>query len=485
MINYLKLLFFRSKFLFKYIRKEKSASVVQRNLVDCENEYSKIPSDEMISFPATWVTELYTPSLARELVKKIKKLGWGDSGFSDQSASDWINSLRRGTFSGRKYFEPIVSDRTGKLLSTDCREKAVLPSGVVSIKPTLCSISPSITALNILFIFDKKVSGSLQDILTSEYTAVVTRGKRYSFIDYVRFVFLGKDLNHFDNIEMPTNIRERMSSDIFRLRKDVCAQWVKSNIPGVFSNIDGSCIPNTNFIVSESNVISPDLCREKPSFRSICDSGDSFWTSRDWIGSTFRIPVINSECELYLYSRRKDAFGVNSMSSMDSIDTSDFELIRRAECDVLTIMNEFSVGFLLTSYSYILSEMRDNISRGDNKRIVRNLKDYRKLSMEWIYDIKAVVLDIYDKNGVEARSTYGLPRLNRVGSVDERSEHDLKTILREASYKDAQRLEKEVRYLESVFDTINSTSQAISSIRLQRWAIFFAVVTFIATVIGI
>lgn len=314
---------------------------------------------------------------------------------------------------------------------------------------------------------------------------MVTRESDFSFIDYARFVFLGKSLNCFDNIETPTNIRERMSSDFFKLRKDICAQWVEANIPGVFSNINGSCIPNTNFIVSESNIISPDLCREKPAFRSICDSGDSFWTSCDWSGSTFRIPFIISESELYLYSRRKDAFGVNSAGSMDSIDTSDFELIRRAECYVLTIMNEFSVSFLLTTYGGILSELRDNISRDNNKRIVRNLKDYRKLSMKWIYDIKSVVLDICDKNGVEARSTYGLPRLNRVGSLSERNKYDLKTRLREISYKDAQRLEKEVKYLESAFDTINSTSQAISSIRLQRWAIFFAVVTFLATVIGV
>lgn len=123
MVYYLKRLFFRAKLLFRYIRSEKSVSVVQESLFDCENEYSKIPSDESISFPAIWVTELYTPSLAGGLVKKIKELGWDDSAFSDQSASDWVNSLRRGTFSGRKYFESIVSDRTEKVLGTNFQKK--------------------------------------------------------------------------------------------------------------------------------------------------------------------------------------------------------------------------------------------------------------------------------------------------------------------------------------------------------------------------
>ncbi|MBE2167143.1 MULTISPECIES: hypothetical protein [unclassified Cobetia] len=126
--------FKRLKSVIKIIKSMKAIPSESYDFDHANNEENKFPSNEKVDFPVVWISELYTPSSSKSLLKGISAIGWDDISNTSFSINDWMNDVRAGHSSGKLCLGEIFPDNS--LITSAGERKSSVPEGVVSI--SLC-----------------------------------------------------------------------------------------------------------------------------------------------------------------------------------------------------------------------------------------------------------------------------------------------------------------------------------------------------------
>lgn len=179
------------------------------------------PADEYIDLYCTWGVEIYTPNSIEELKANFRKLGWRaeESPFPDRDPGVWLHDLRRlqegGGWISLGYLVP-----SGQAPPFHNMERHVvpLPAGVEYAMAKMVSISPSLVAVVVCFVFDDATSrlydGALRE---SRQTYVIPVGRAF-------------------RVHTPPTQKAAHVHQIRNRFSRLIADWFAENLPGVFSN---------------------------------------------------------------------------------------------------------------------------------------------------------------------------------------------------------------------------------------------------------
>lgn len=463
----------RWKLYSDFGRLERDDSNCWRKSDSEKNARGRLPNTESIEVPAVWVAELYTPSTVGGLLDGISKLGWEYGRSRDDSLCKWMNDVREGRRAGSTSLG-LVSPLDGDLLMRE--RSAPMPEGVRAALPILVSLTPSITALVIAFIFQEDDAASLQKALREEYQTTFCRNPKLSLWQVFRFVITNAETRIGHSIYDPDIARRREVKKGVRVLERRCTSWVRECLPGAFSTIDGASIPTAALFVTE--VVRP-MSEEARSIRALdgLAIGRDYdaWESAEWPGARLVLPRgwDDEENRLDFACRRRDAFPEHSGYSDP---TSGWTISQRAHDLVPGLLSRWALMCLLDCYHRALSGLRDQTALNSQYRPVRDLKGLRSLARTTLYDIDACTQEISQYAESDTDFKFDVLEMVYVREVGGKRP-DLVNGLQATLVARAQQVKRDAGLLKSTLSTSSDISQAISNIRIQRLVVWLTLIS--------
>ena len=429
-----------------------------------ENARSRLPDDESVQVPAIWVAELYTPSTVGGLLKGIGDLGWEYGRTRDDSLSKWMSDVREGRQAGWTKLGLVSPPGSGHFM----RERtAPLPPKVKAALPILMSLTPSLTAFIVVFLFDDDVAASLETPLRDEFTTTIRRDPLFRPWHVIRYVLMNGPIRLGYRIYDPGMIRREAVKARLQELEDGCVQWVQRCLPGAFSSMPGSRLPTAALLVTEQTRPLTEEASEVRAFDGLAINRDyDAWESDQWPGGRLVLPRgwDNEGNRLVFACRRRDAFP-ESPGYRDP--TSNWTIAQRANAYIWGLLSRWAVACLQDSYHEALSELRDRTAQEGRYRPVSDLKKLRSLARTTLYDINACSQEILDFVKSDRHYLYAVMEMTYAGEVRGENQ-ELLDDLRSAQEQRAQQVQRDASLLQSTLSTINDLSQTITNIRLQR-----------------
>lgn len=478
MLRVLRDLFKRLKIVIRIMKKIKSTPGESADFDDENNKENKLPPDESIDFPAVWISELYTPSSSRDLLKGISLLGWDNFINSSFSINEWMNDVRVGASSGKLYLGEIFSD--DQSICKSALRKAPLPEGVVSIHPVLSSVTPSITSLTVMFRFNNEVSSSINKVLDKDYKAKIEGGSGFTWRGILFYIFLNRGCELSYSIVSPGSIRKAEVNYMLEKNKEVCSKWFVNNFSGVFSSFNEKKLPSVTMLITDLHSMRPDIVRDDKVLQAITPSNrNNLWIIDGWEESLLALPKKNIDSDIVFYAKRSDLLpNGNSINEVNGRDIAD----HKVNSYISAMITEWSVKYLLNRYYGLLATSRDNMSGYNKYRPVANLKKFRDFSKLWLHDIKVCALELSDKDTFKSAVVRDFPKTIHLGPWGKDSNIELNDVLAKFRYARANQVLKEADLLAYTSGVLNDVTQTLSSIRLQR---FVAIITVLSTCIAV
>lgn len=438
-----------------------------------ENVRGRLPEGEGVAVPGMWVAELYTPSTVEGLLSGIHRLGWEYGRAHSDSLAKWMNDVREGRQAGWTSLGLVSPPEERHIM----RERtAPLPRGVSAAFPILMSVTPSITAIVMLFVFDDETAAALEAPLRAEYATEVKRDPLFRLWHVARYVLFNGSAR-FGHQWYPPNILRR---DAVRSRlqdlEDACISWLKARLPGAFTALNGSRFPTAALLVTEEVRPLTEDARNIRAFDGIAIGRDyDAWESDDWPGARLVLPRgWDAEgTRLSFACRRRDAFPERSGYHEP---TSNWTIAQRADDLVRGLLSRWALTCLLDGYHEVLSALRDRTARDGRYRPVTDLKHLRSLARTTLYDMMACAHEIEDFTESDAQYRWNVMQMTYAQPV--RGETlDLLQDLRSSQTMRAQQVRREASLLQSTLSTSNDLSQTVSNIRIQRLVVLLTVVS--------
>ncbi len=187
-----------------------------------DNEGLRVPATESVIYHCLWLTEFYTPSETDEMVRRLEAMRASMKVAGDDDFAKWVKEVRGRPYSGGwhniGYLIPRGSRRS--FLGPDTLETN-LPRGVAHAPASVMSLTPSLTALVVQFIFDDSVTEEWLAPLAKSYQ---TRAKRR--LGMIRF-------------RGPRQLKPAEAAEARRRIRARCARWIEHAVPGHFSSLPG------------------------------------------------------------------------------------------------------------------------------------------------------------------------------------------------------------------------------------------------------
>lgn len=454
----------------------------QHNREDCEfwrdrdveeNERGRLPGDEGVQVPAIWVAELYTPSTVDGLLKGIGELGWEYGRSRDASLTKWMNDVREGRQAGWTSLGLVSSPDTAHFM----RERtAPLPSGVTAALPILMSLTPSLTAFIVVFLFDDDTARSLENPLRAEFATRTRRDPLFRPWHVVRYVLMDGSVRLGRRIYSPDLIRREAVKSRLQKLENVCMEWVRDRLPGAFASLPSSRAPTATLLVTEQIRPLSVESREIRAFDGLAiDREYDAWESAEWPGARLVLPRGWDEegKSLIFACRRHDAFPEKAGYHNP---TSNWTIAQRADDHIRGLLSRWAITCLLDSYHEALAALRDRAAHDGGYRPVRDLKELRSLARTMLYDIGACTKEIVEFSESDLRYRYDVLEMSYIREVRGARPELLKDLIASQSRR-AQQIQREAALLSSTLSTSNNLTQTISSIRTQRLVILLTVVS--------
>lgn len=147
-----------------------------RGLDGERNEKLRLPGSEHLIYHCLWLTEFYTPSEADRMLRRLESIraSMKISGATDFTASvrEFRASPSGGGWQNIGYLVP--SGARSRFMGPDIFETD-LPKGVTHAPVCVMSLTPSLTALVVQFIFDDSVSDECVSTLSRQHTTYADR----------------------------------------------------------------------------------------------------------------------------------------------------------------------------------------------------------------------------------------------------------------------------------------------------------------------
>lgn len=209
----------------------------------------KVPDGERIRLPVMWVAEMYSPSYAGDLLKRLSKQGWQAADFIRKPGDETANRLRRARESDYLGWSRIASVVSATSDAWDpMSRRARIPAGIQQINVFLFWLGSSLTVVVAEFELDNDGQMSLDRVVRSKHEPRLYRSGGRLWLD-------GRMFAGIENIQRE---RER----IHALGRD----WLAKELPGIFSAEDDSRLPVLDLLVTE--VLDP-LVEEDPDFSNL------------------------------------------------------------------------------------------------------------------------------------------------------------------------------------------------------------------------
>lgn len=444
---------FKSVFKRKQVLLDEEATNINKLLEDSkkgdpeENRSTEIPPDEHVRIRSLWIVEAYPPTYFANLKSWLSNINQPE--WSNNRIQESIEQARlgpdRGWFNLGRIF-PLNSNRLSA-------SKAILPKGVEYVDARLFYSLPSITFIVLQFVFNETTSLILEDPLNKKYDTYAKKlGKGYEFIG-------------------PSHQKQEA---VLKLKKELhqnCSDWVKGNMPGVFSTgVLKSEFPTCEFITIDKQ--KPFVEKTYDSYLRIIDLGRSFFVydSEDTHGLRLMVPSFNDSdfSNLILAGNTSEILSDKDLSSYGDRTTWGFT-IWLAENFIKTVYL-WGLYMLLTAYEYKISIFRDSIANIDLSHLKESTDFIDKLEKElFLIDNELPYFgseyELYCKN--EGSYKHGLPNFKMVFGKDNK-EIDLFAAIRETSLKRVTQLPLMLENLRHAVVTNSQTINTKSNLRIQR-----------------
>jgi len=192
------------------------------------------PEDEHVRTHAVWAVEIYTPLHAAKLVERLKVLGVD----TDRPFGSPTESVRRGrsfpyggTWVNLGPFVPRDSEGLAFLgrIATD------LPPGVTAAFPSVWTLTSSLTALVLQFVFEEELAEAVECV-----------ARRNDFEARGRLLEGGGV-----SVEPPEMVKQSAIEGARRDLRRLPVEWIADNVPGAFTAGGGSTMPTAELMTSE------------------------------------------------------------------------------------------------------------------------------------------------------------------------------------------------------------------------------------------
>ena len=439
-----------------------------------ENEKGRLPDDEGVQVPAIWVAELYTPSTVMGLLKGIRDLGWEYSRNRDSSLTKWMNDVREGRQAGWTSLG-LVSPPEDLHFMRD--RTAPLPSGVTAALPILMSLTPSLTAFVIVFLFDEEAACSLEEPLRAEFSTRSDKDPLFRPWHVVRYLLVGGSLRLGRRIFSPDLIRRDTVKSRLQDLEHSCMKWVRNRLPGVFSSLKCSRFPTAVLLVTEQCSPLSEDSKGIRAFDGLAINRDfDAWESSEWPGARLVLPRGWDEegRRLIFACRRHDAFP-EEPGYHDP--TSNWTIAQRADDRIQGLLSRWAITCLLDSYHETLAGLRDRAAHDGGYRPVTDLKVLRSLSRTMFYDIGACTKEVVEFSKSAPRYRHNVLEMTYVREMRGGGRPELLKNLTTSQGRRAQQIQREAELLSSTLSASNNLTQTISSIRTQRLVILLTIVS--------
>jgi len=438
-----------------------------------ENARGCLPDEEGVQVPAIWVAELYTPSTVGRLLKGIHDLGWEYGRVGHDSLTKWMNDVREGRQAGWTSLGLISPPDAAHLMS---ERTAPLPSGVKAALPILVSLTPSLTAFVIAFLFDDTAATSLETPLRAEFKTSIRRDPLFRPWHVARYVLMDRMARLGHSIYSPDLLRrEAVKSHLQKLEND-CVNWVRDHLPGAFTLQPGSRVPTAALLVTERVRPLSEEASKIRAFDGLAINRDyDAWESDEWPQAGLVLPRgwDDEGNRLVFTCRRHDAFP-DSPSYQDP--ASNWTIAQRADDLIRGLLSRWALTCLLDSYHETMSVLRDRTAHDGRYRPVRDLKELRSLARTTLYDIGVCAQEIVEFAESDFSYRYDVLEMSYVRKVrGEKS--DLLNDLISSQKMRARQVQREAALLQSTLSTSSDLSQTISNIRIQRLVVLLTFVS--------
>ncbi|NQV16640.1 hypothetical protein HQ531_14350 [bacterium] len=440
-----------------------------------DNIRGKLPKDEHIQVPAIWVAELYTPSNIDGLFQGIRKLGWEQGRIRQDDLLKWMSDVRQGRRAGWTSLGLVSTPQKANLMS---ERTAQLPTGVSASLPFLMSLTPSITALIMVFILDDEASNSLDGSLSAIYTTRITIGHHLFSWQSIFYILMNTNMPFRRSYHDPDSQRmAAVQSSLGDIEKS-CVSWIHKNLPGVFSTeIRGQMSPTAMLLVTEATAPLSKESRSIWALRGLMlDREFEAWKSDEWPHARLILPRSWGEEEglrLTFACRRRDAFQDNS-GYPDP--TSNWTIAQRADEKIRGLLSRWALTCMLDGYHERLSELRDKSAARHIYRPIRDLKKFRNLVRSRLYDILTSTHEIEKFTDADLAYRDNVLEMEYVRSPKEK-QTDLLSHLQLSQRMRAKQVRREANLLQSVLSVGSEVSQTIASIRIQRFVVLLTLVS--------
>lgn len=438
-----------------------------------ENKRGRLPDEEGVQVPAVWVAELYTPSTVGKLLRGIRDLGWEHGRSGRDSLSKWMNDVREGRQAGWINLGPVSPPSTAHML---IERTAPLPPGVKVALPILISLTPSLTAFVIAFLFDENRATSLEVPLREEFSTSVRRDRSFRLWHVAQYVFTNRTSHFGRSVYNPDILRrEAVKSRLQELESD-CVKWVRDHLAGVFTSQPGLRSPTAALLVTERARPLSEEAAKITAFDGLAIGRNyDAWESDEWPGAGLAMPHgwDDEGKRLVFACRRRDAFpdspGYHEPTSNRTIAQRADELIRG-------LLLRWALTCLLDRYHETLSVLRDRTANDGRYRPIRDLKELRSLARTTLYDIGLCTQEIVEFAESDFRYRYDVLEMSYASEV--RGEKPkLLDELRTSQKMRARQIQRDAALLQSTLSISNDLSQTISNMRIQRLVVLLTVVS--------
>lgn len=438
-----------------------------------ENEAGKLDDNESVQIPGVWVIELYTPSTVDGLLSGIKKLGWETGRFRNSDLIKWMSDVREGRKSGWINLGLVSPTDAVHMMS---ERNASLPTGVTGALPVLISITPSLTAFIILFLFDEETARSIEKPLRTYFPTHIEREYSAQPWHIFKYVFTNNSKGIERKISSPDMVRRDIVKSSIKKIELSCVDWLKERFPGSFTSLPCSQ-PAPTAMILLTNQIKPltEEARRVKAFKGLAinRSYDS-WESNEWPAARLVLPRgWDDEGKRLTFScRRKDAF---EPTEGYHEPTSNWTIAQRSNELIQGLLTRWAITCLLDSYHETLAILRHQVAGDGSYRAIRDLKELRKLARTTFYDIGACTTEIeeFTKSDSYFRDVIKMSYTAR----RKESQPDLLENLLKGQIKRLQQVQKEVALLSSTLATSNNITQTISNIMIQRIIVALTIIS--------
>lgn len=353
---------------------------------------------------------------------------------------------------------------------------ALLPPNVKAAFPILMSLTPSLTAFIVSFLFDDETAASLKTPLLASFKTRTCNNFFSRPWHILRYVLGGDGARIGQSIYSPDLIRrEQVKSQLQKLERN-CLQWVHARMPGALSSMPDSRAPTAFLLVTERIKPLSEEAREIRAFNGLAlDRAYDAWESDRLPGVRLVLPRGWSDegGRLVFGCRRHDAFP-DEPGCHDP--ASNWTIVQRSDDYIQGLLSRWAITCLLDGYHETLSTLRDRTAQNERYRPVRDLKGLRLLARTTLYDISVCSQEIIEFTKSDRVYRRNVLEMIYVRSANEKKIDLLRNLKSSQGWR-ARQVQRDAALLKSTLATINDLSQIISNIRIQRVLVFLTLIS--------